>query len=940
MTQKVESVLVVGAGVMGVEIAAKCRLAGLRVSMYDTNARALQNVDRHSETWRLDGRSDEELSSLANAVRELSVETDAQKAVTGVDLLIEAVPENLQLKREVFRQFGSLCDPQTIFVTNTSGMVPSQMAMFSGRPERFAALHFMLGGPLIEVMGHFKTEPAILESLEHFCRSIRHVPIRCLREFPGYVSNALLFPLAQAAMGVVVSGASTVQDCDRCFMVSYRAPIGPFGYLDFVGLDTAIEVLRCQMAARSDQSIGKLIELLEPLVAEGRLGVKTQHGFYRYPDPEFAQPGFVKPELLQEDVQTATPVDEVVAKDSALACWQAFHGIDWNGPDECVATFRLNPDQQAFLRDHEYRGCPILPAAAMLVLAKHSVNAAWPNADVGALHNFRIANGLRFFTERDETVHIRMKKSSASGTHVDCTLTYEFRNRSGKLMDGARPLATVTAGARQSLPRSDRGSTVSPTHRVTYLDDSAMYRWGSSMRGLVDVEFGHEQVRGIVTCFDGERDPRNAATVTTSNSDDAGTAIHREIALIDGTLMASACHELITAGDQILVPQGIQSISFGRSPAAGEACQVDAIVGQRGEDGSRDRVDTYGADGETLLRIDGYLTTQVPLTGTMPISIDPVGATPMLKGARVEGDAKKEPAWDLCTGVNESNGGFDVTFRLHPTECGFLFGHQFRQTPLLPLTGIFELTRYALGVAFPNKRFTTFHDIDVVNGLRFFGDTPDVVTVHLAKDEKSVTCELRHDFCNRAGKLIQPNRTLTRFVATTDDASLHSGSLRHSENGLVFDIAFRDDLERTFFLGPEMRGLQSVVFSDEAGCGSILPPDEIRSRVAWQRGITVLDSGLCACNAHTQNRLGNGLQIPQKVEAVRFGRHAGADERCRVDFEVTRFDDAGSLMQLVIRGEDDALIAEFKNYQCAVMTTPDGPIAKLKQVDSLPVSAR
>lgn len=290
-----QRVLIVGAGTMGRQIAVSCRLAGLDVVLYDANPHALDQASREAEL-RATGFQPDPIAQARRMriLSQLRVTTDPRAAAADIDLLIEAVPEKLPLKREVFRQFHAVAPPRALFATNTSTLLPSAMAEATGRPAQFAAMHFNLERDLVELMPHAGTAPDTVDRLQAFCRRIGHVAVVCRCEFPGYVFNNLLMVLNGTAIALAAQGVATVEDIDRAWMQAMRMEIGPFGVLDGIGLDTAYRVTEVRAQLTRDPQGLKNAEFLKRYVDAGRLGVKTQAGFYDYPDPAYQRPEFLR----------------------------------------------------------------------------------------------------------------------------------------------------------------------------------------------------------------------------------------------------------------------------------------------------------------------------------------------------------------------------------------------------------------------------------------------------------------------------------------------------------------------------------------------------------------------------------------------------------------------------------------------------------------------
>jgi 3-hydroxyacyl-CoA dehydrogenase len=177
-------------------------------------------------------------------------------------------------------------------------MVPSQLAPYTGRPERFLHLHFatpVWQHNIAEIMAHPRTDPAVCETLIAFSRQMGMVPIPLNKEQPGYVLNALLVPFLLAALQLFVDGVTDYQTIDKTWMIAKDAENGPFGSIDQIGIATAYNIMR-NMAEQNRQSGAARIAayLKEHFIDTGKLGVDTGEGFYTYPNPAYLAPNFLK----------------------------------------------------------------------------------------------------------------------------------------------------------------------------------------------------------------------------------------------------------------------------------------------------------------------------------------------------------------------------------------------------------------------------------------------------------------------------------------------------------------------------------------------------------------------------------------------------------------------------------------------------------------------
>ncbi len=294
----IQHILIVGAGTMGRQIAFQCAMHGLDVALYDNAHDALPAAQAEisgfaSHLQRLGRLSPAE---AAAALGRIAPAADLADAAARADLVSESVPEDPMLKGRVFAHLHALCPPHTVFTTNSSTLLPSMFAAATGRPERFAALHFHLptwDANVVDVMGHPGTAPEIVDLLVAFARRIGQVPIVVRQESSGYVFNAMLSALNDAALKLAASGVAEVADVDRAWMGVMKTPIGPFGIMDLVGLETIWKIIDFWATTLSDAQLRANADFVRGYLDNGRLGRKNGRGFYDYPDPAYGQPGFL-----------------------------------------------------------------------------------------------------------------------------------------------------------------------------------------------------------------------------------------------------------------------------------------------------------------------------------------------------------------------------------------------------------------------------------------------------------------------------------------------------------------------------------------------------------------------------------------------------------------------------------------------------------------------
>jgi 3-hydroxybutyryl-CoA dehydrogenase len=286
--------LVVGAGTMGTQIALQAAAHGLEVVVYDAAAEARVGFRRRL-TAAADNLVAKRFVEDAHLDR-VSVAESLAAAAAGVDVVSESIIEDLQLKRRFWAELSALVSPETILTTNTSTLKPSEIAEAVVGPERFLAWHFHLPAftaNVVDVMPTPSTSPAITDRVMELSRAIGQVPILVQREHREYVFNTMLVALLKSAQFLAANDIASVEDVDRSWMIITAMPIGPFGMMDMIGLDTVLHIIEAGLVrSPNEKQLLKVQGWLRPKVAAGELGRKSGRGFYSYPRPAYEAPDF------------------------------------------------------------------------------------------------------------------------------------------------------------------------------------------------------------------------------------------------------------------------------------------------------------------------------------------------------------------------------------------------------------------------------------------------------------------------------------------------------------------------------------------------------------------------------------------------------------------------------------------------------------------------
>ena len=220
------------------------------------------------------------------AAANLKLTTSYDEAFGDADLVIEAIAENPQEKIAFYTELDKHLPEKTVIVTNSSTMLPSTFAEYTGRPEKYLALHFaneIWKNPTAEVMVHAGTADGYMDEIVAFSEAIRMVPLRVMKEQPGYLLNSMLVPFLSAAEYLWAEGIGSVEDIDKCWKLATGAPAGPFQILDVVGLVTAYNIGMMKPGANDPTTpVGKVNAMLKEKIDRGETGINAGKGFYDY----------------------------------------------------------------------------------------------------------------------------------------------------------------------------------------------------------------------------------------------------------------------------------------------------------------------------------------------------------------------------------------------------------------------------------------------------------------------------------------------------------------------------------------------------------------------------------------------------------------------------------------------------------------------------------
>jgi len=312
-----QKVVVVGGGVLGSQIAYQTAFKGFDVTVYLRSEESIQRSKPKFERLRSIYVADleatksrvgtagpysrglipdfktvtvEQIEALQqqaeDAFNSIRYVTDLAEAVKDADLVIESLSENPQAKIDFYTRLAPLLPEKTVIATNSSTMLPSTFRDYTGRPEKYLALHFaneVWKNNTGEIMGHDGTDPAAYEAVAEFAQQIGMVPLRLHKEQPGYILNSMLVPFLNAAQALFVNDVADPQTIDLTWMLATGAPAGPFRILDIVGLNTAYNIV-CNNPQSADPETlpGKIAAKLKEYIDAGKTGINAGEGFYKY----------------------------------------------------------------------------------------------------------------------------------------------------------------------------------------------------------------------------------------------------------------------------------------------------------------------------------------------------------------------------------------------------------------------------------------------------------------------------------------------------------------------------------------------------------------------------------------------------------------------------------------------------------------------------------
>ncbi len=283
---EIKKIGVLGAGSMGNGIAQVAAQAGYQVVMRDIEDRFVENGLKNINTFLT--KSVEKGKMTEDQKKEILSRikgTTQMEELKDVDFVIEAVFEDLELKRTVFKALDELTSPHVILTTNTSSMSITEIAMATKRPEKVAGMHFFNPAPLmklVEVIRGYHTNDETIRIVMEMSKKMGKEPVEVKKDTPGFIVNRLMIPHFIEAIRMLEEGVASREDIDKAVKLGLNYPMGPFELMDLTGIDIALHVTEYLYKELNKESKWSTPPLLKSMIRAGKLGRKTKGGWYQY----------------------------------------------------------------------------------------------------------------------------------------------------------------------------------------------------------------------------------------------------------------------------------------------------------------------------------------------------------------------------------------------------------------------------------------------------------------------------------------------------------------------------------------------------------------------------------------------------------------------------------------------------------------------------------
>jgi 3-hydroxybutyryl-CoA dehydrogenase len=280
-----KKIAVIGAGTMGNGIAHTFAQCGFQVSLIDLSQDALdtglhtieKNLNRMLKKEKISQQ--EKSATLSN----ISTFTDMKSGVLGVDLVVEAATENMDIKLNIFSQLDEICAPHVLLASNTSSISITKIGAATNRADKVIGMHFMNPVPvmkLVEIIRGYATSDEVTNRIMQLSKDLKKSPVE-VNDYPGFVANRILMPMINEAVYTLYEGVAGVEEIDTVMMLGMAHPMGPLHLADFIGLDVCLSILEVLHTGFGNPKYAPC-PLLVNMVTAGKLGLKSGEGFYDY----------------------------------------------------------------------------------------------------------------------------------------------------------------------------------------------------------------------------------------------------------------------------------------------------------------------------------------------------------------------------------------------------------------------------------------------------------------------------------------------------------------------------------------------------------------------------------------------------------------------------------------------------------------------------------
>ena len=314
-----KKIVIIGGGVLGSQIAFQCAYSGydttLLIRKEDKKQQIIKSLEKLKQTYietitemtpkhnwarglgdPKNFNREKQLEITEKALENITIITNQKEALEDADLVIESITENLEIKRNLYTQIASLLPQKTVIVTNSSTLLPSKLASYTKRPNKFLSMHFansIWKNNIVEVMGHEKTEQKYFDEIIEFAKTIRMMPLPVTKEKSGYLLNSMLVPFLLSALDLYANGISDPKSIDDAWTLGTGAPKGPFQIMDTVGLETVKNIVEQYQKVPGiinpllkkmmlPYNYKGMLNIVNKYISEGKLGKNSGEGFYKY----------------------------------------------------------------------------------------------------------------------------------------------------------------------------------------------------------------------------------------------------------------------------------------------------------------------------------------------------------------------------------------------------------------------------------------------------------------------------------------------------------------------------------------------------------------------------------------------------------------------------------------------------------------------------------